>query len=779
MKLRQKLAMVLAAAMVVTAVPVTTMAASTNKFNKTLSLVEGTQVTTKSGLELQMEFDEDAENEVFYLDATDFEFSKKEYLLKTNSDIRDLQDDVHAAQVAVDAAQKVVDEAGDKVTEDQKEALATAKAELKTAKKDLEDAVEAASDTVEIGNVEITVLSEKQLKVKVIAATTEVAVPVYGKAKKGTPAITVDGSDSLATSGKYAISGGEIVTDKALAATVDGDPVNISIDGKGEIGNIKIEEAVAGSLSGQTITIELDNKSDLKFASTQNFKVEGLRGLAGEIDETDVEVSFADDKETIKIKFPTTTNKSRGAVILKGLDVVPQDAREGADTGKVEVTVKGDKIADTDLHVANVTDFGLELKAKETVELTAGKGTKKVKVQFNELAAGSINENRDVYFEFEGATVKEFDKKEFKNDDDEVIAVLTYDAKEEEFQLSFTNKFEDEVLNKFEFEVEIYADVDYTGDVKVIASSRDFDNMEAVVGSVVASTTAKTKEAVVKVGLNGQVAGEIEITEEKAETFAKGKEIIVKLDADAQADGIKIRDAKVEVAEGDVVIDEDSIEIKNGEIRFTIKRESDEASTIKISEIELDVNRLTPEGSYGIVIGGAAISDRNETTNKEDKDNKDERNADVIEVEKFVVVGTKNTEDLPNAAAAKEIVLTVGSTAYTVNGEAKTADAAAFIDASNRTMVPVRFVAEEFGKVDFGTINGVGTVTIFKDGAVLQFQNGSNIMNKNGINVPMDTQVVIKDGRTYVPFKYVADGLGIGYSYDAATKSITFTNQAK
>lgn len=773
MKLRQKLAMVLAAAMVVTAVPVTTMAASTNKFNKTLSLVEGTQVTSGSELFLTMEFSQDAEQEVFYLDATDFEFSEKEYKLVGHKNVRDAQD-------AVNAAQEVVDKAGDSATEAEKKALKDAKDALEKAIKDADDKI-VYEDKDQTYKLEITVSSKEQLKVKVIKATkeNEISVPVFGKAKKGTPAITVDGLDSLATSGKYVISGGEIVTDKALAATVDGDPVNISIDGKGEIGNIKIEEAVAGSLSGQTITIELDNSSDLKFASTQNFKAEGLRGLAGEIKDTDIKVAFDDDNETIKLTFPKTANKSRGAVILKGLDVVPQDAREGADTGKVEVTVKGDKIADTDLHVANVTDFGLELKAKETVELTAGKGTKKVKVQFNELAAGSINENRDVYFEFEGATVKEFDKKEFKNDDNEVIAVLTYDAKEEEFQLSFTDKFEDEVLNKFEFEVEIYADVNYTGDVKVIASSRDFDDMEAVVGSVVASTTATAKEAVVKVGLNGQVAGEIEITEEKAETFAKGKEIIVKLDADAQADGIKIRDAKVEVTEGDVVIDEDSIEIKNGEIRFTIKRESDEASTIKISEIELDVNRLTPEGSYGIVIGGAAISDRNETTNKEDKDNKDERNADVIEVEKFVVVGTKNTEDLPNAAAAKEIVLTVGSTAYTVNGEAKTADAAAFIDASNRTMVPVRFVAEEFGKVDFGTINGVGTVTIFKDGAVLQFQNGSNIMNKNGINVPMDTQVVIKDGRTYVPFKYVADGLGIGYTYDAATKSITFTNQAK
>lgn len=719
MKLRQKLAMVLAAAMVVTAVPVTTMAASTNTFNKTLSLVEGTNVTTASGLKLRMDFDQNAEGQEFYVDAVDFTFNADEY-----------------------KKEGAVDE-----------------------------------------NIEVTVLSETQLKVVVKdngddkVDVTEINVPVYGKAKKGTPAIIVDGSDSLATSGKYTISGGEIVTDKALTATVDGDPVNISVDGKGEIGSIKIEEAVAGALAGQTITIELGRKSDLKFAATQTIEVKGFRGLA---DETiKVETAFDNDRETLKVTFPTNlAKKSRGSVVLKGIDVEPRDAKNGAEVGKVEVTVKGDQIAKTDLHVANISEFGHELKVKEEVELKAGKGSKKVEIRFNELAAGSINTKRDVFFTIEGAKVVDFATKEFKKDD-KVIATVEYDKEDEEFQLSFTNEFDESVINKFAFEVELIADLDYTGDITVTATSRDFEDKEVKAGTVVATTTVKTKDAVVKVGLNGQVAGEIKVTEEKAGTFARNKEIIVKLDADAKYDGIKVRDAKVEVTEGDVEIDKDSIEVKDGEIRFTIKRESDEASTITINEIELDVTRVTPEGSYGVVIGGAAISDRNEKEDKADTTKVDDRLIDTIEVEKFVVVGTKNTEDLPDAAKAKEIVLTVGSLAYTVNGEAKTADAAAFIDASNRTMVPVKFIAEEFGKIDFGAVNGVGTVTIFKDGDVLQFQNGSNIMNKNGINIPMDTQVVIKEGRTYVPFKYVADGLGIGYSYDAATKSITFTNQAK
>ena len=42
------------------------------------------------------------------------------------------------------------------------------------------------------------------------------------------------------------------------------------------------------------------------------------------------------------------------------------------------------------------------------------------------------------------------------------------------------------------------------------------------------------------------------------------------------------------------------------------------------------------------------------------------------------------------------VVMTIGSAEYTVNGEAKTADVAPFINGS-RTMVPDRFVAEAFG----------------------------------------------------------------------------------
>ncbi len=726
MKLRQKLAMVLATAMVITAVPVTTMAASTNGFNKTVSIVADKEITSDSNLFLNVEYaDKDAEEvakkgDTFFINATDFEFTKAAY--------NHIKDD-----------------------------------------KTVEGHTKSKGATVEW-------LSKSQLKVTVTAKDGDVSVAIVGTPKKGNPAITLDGEDSLATSGKYSLTGSEVVTDKVLVATA-GDAKNISVDGYGVIADITIEEKVANAIDGKELTITLPNSSDLifnsKYAKAQDLTVEGKRGLAGEINGATVKY-FVDedgnvDNKKLVVVVDTNTTNTRGSVVLKGIEVQAEDKKGDVDTGEVKVTVAGKGIDDTKLVVANVTEYGVTFKVDEVEKLVAGQGSKEIELTIKENAVDSISEKKDIYFTIEEGYF-DVDVEKFNKDNADKGISINKDA--DEITLDVSKKFEADKINEFKFKVNVGAKASQEGPVVVKAESKNFEeDMTVEVATVEAAVEVKTEALTVKAGLKDQKGGKIVITETKEERLAKNKEIRI---ACAEAKyGFDVKDAKVEVTNGDIEIDTD---VKNGEIIIKVTRTSDEASTITVSDIEVTTDRTVPEGSFDFQVGGTAISKLN--AENDDKTGS-ERFDDVIEVADFIVVGTKNTEDLPNAAAAKEIVLTVGSPAYTVNGEAKTADAAAFIDASNRTMVPVRFVAEEFGKVDFGTINGVGTVTIFKDGAVLQFQNGSNIMNKNGINVPMDTQVVIKDGRTYVPFKYVADGLGIGYSYDAATKSITFTNQAK
>ena len=726
MKLRQKLAMVLATAMVITAVPVTTMAASTNGFNKTLSIVADQKITTNHSLFLEVEYStNDAkvnDGDTFFVNATDFEFN--------------------------------------------------------------EDAYKAA-DFEKDTNATITWLSKSQLKVVVNGNQKTVNVPVVGTPKKGNPAITLDGEDSLATSGKYSLTGAEVVTDKVLVATA-GDAKNISVDGYGSIADITIEEKVAGSLAGKTVSITLPNSSDLifnnKYEGGAQVKVEGKRGLANVA--TEVTAKYAkDDNKKIEITFGDEFKTStRGSVVLKGIEVQAEDKKGDVDTGEVKVTVKADKMDDAKLVVANVTEYGVAFKVSESKELVAGQGSKEIELVVKENAIDSLDSKKDIYFTIEEGYF-DVDVEKFNADNKDKGLSINKDADEITLDLGYVVEKEDKTkdpifkenkINEFKFKVNVGAKASQEGPVVVVASSKNFEeDMKVEVAKVDAAVQVKSEALTVKAGLKDQKGGKIVITETKEERLAKNKEIRIACAEDKY--GFDIKDAKVEVTGGDIEV---KSEVKDGEIIIKVTRSSDEASEITVTDLEVTTDRTVPEGTFDFQVGGTAISklnaEKDSTSTKED-----ERFEDVIEIKEFIKVGTKNTEDLPNAAAAKEIVLTVGSPAYTVNGEAKTADAAPEIDKNGRTMVPVRFVAEEFGKVDFGTINGVGTVTIFKDGAVLQFQNGSNIMNKNGINVPMDTQVVVKNGRTYVPFKYVADGLGINYNYDAATKSITFTNQAK
>ena len=75
MKLRQKLAAVLDTAMVVTAVPVVTMAETSNKIVKSVSVIKKDDKTT--GVALRMKFDDGADaNEEFYFELTNAEWLK-------------------------------------------------------------------------------------------------------------------------------------------------------------------------------------------------------------------------------------------------------------------------------------------------------------------------------------------------------------------------------------------------------------------------------------------------------------------------------------------------------------------------------------------------------------------------------------------------------------------------------------------------------------------------------------------------------------------------------
>lgn len=133
-----------------------------------------------------------------------------------------------------------------------------------------------------------------------------------------------------------------------------------------------------------------------------------------------------------------------------------------------------------------------------------------------------------------------------------------------------------------------------------------------------------------------------------------------------------------------------------------------------------------------------------------------------------------------SVAMAKEVTYTnrygreivFGSNEFNVkyNGDTvKFPDAQPYVDANNRTLVPVRFVSETMG-ADVKWNADTRTAVIAKGDTTVKVTigNKSLAVAKNGTEsaVAMDTEAVLKDGRTFVPVRYVAEALGawVGYS---------------
>jgi uncharacterized repeat protein (TIGR02543 family) len=118
------------------------------------------------------------------------------------------------------------------------------------------------------------------------------------------------------------------------------------------------------------------------------------------------------------------------------------------------------------------------------------------------------------------------------------------------------------------------------------------------------------------------------------------------------------------------------------------------------------------------------------------------------------------------AGVKTSIRLVVGSSSYTVDGVTKTLDAAPEI-VGDRTMVPLRFVAEALGaKLEWD--GETQTVTVELDGKTLKVTIG--------VLAPgMDVPAYIANDRTMVPLRYISETLGCNVEWDPETRTIDIT----
>ena len=120
-----------------------------------------------------------------------------------------------------------------------------------------------------------------------------------------------------------------------------------------------------------------------------------------------------------------------------------------------------------------------------------------------------------------------------------------------------------------------------------------------------------------------------------------------------------------------------------------------------------------------------------------------------------------------------ELKMTLGKTDYTVNGEKRTMDVAPIIR-NDRTMLPVRYVAEALG-AEILWDGATSTATLKTDFVTIKLVVGVSVANVNGQPVTLDAAPFIENSRTYMPVRFVAETLGATVAWDGATSTATIT----
>ncbi len=134
------------------------------------------------------------------------------------------------------------------------------------------------------------------------------------------------------------------------------------------------------------------------------------------------------------------------------------------------------------------------------------------------------------------------------------------------------------------------------------------------------------------------------------------------------------------------------------------------------------------------------------------------------------------TAGMSTTALASEINVTVDG------APVQWTDATPFINEDNRTLVPLRPIANALGLTV--TWDSEAKQASFTDGSMTAiFTIDNNICQISTAfgeaNVEMDTAAVVSNVRTYAPARYLAESFGYTVGWDNTTKSVTISSEAE
>ena len=820
--MKKKIALLLAAVMVVGSLPMTAFASSDNTVSKIQTVEDGEKIDVSITLDDFKGYVAGDETQTIKLTLTNAKFRSTQYDDGVTGGRDITVDDCNSVQwykwdtsqyvkttsadgeyaVAVYGGVTYLIAAGGTIYEEYDIAGTKNAIKITDASTQL-DAV-AAADIPQIrDNVEYTEISDTEAMAEFDITSNDdvIVLKIDAEANgSGDASVTIEATDSIVSSQTLKIAN---IAGGATTATISG---TTSIREKStKIKNIVITETTAGSIDKDG-TIKLKLTNGFKWAKNPEGTTTGVKvfptdcGL--ELDTSDpgngIEIATGEDDQVLYIHLKNESTDGKPATIsLQNIGVYyDEDDVEVGD--ECEVTISDAGTSKQSLTIGTASDYGVSftVEDKDLPTFYAGRYDDEVEtlnVTIKENIEGSWLEGRKTKITFpEGVEVMSVNEEDTDKVDD---VDYTIDENEVEIDVDKASSGKAEVELNFELSIS----PEFTGDIEAtLTGSGVGDDQTVTVGTAVFPVTVDADVNELKIDYRNTAASDIVITEADAGALAKGKTVSLSIDG-IEFDG----DPTVEVESGDMKIE--NVKVNKGTLTFEVKTASQkEAAVIRISDIELYMQRSLPAGEYDLLIvtsdeddniavagttaGDADVSGNILDTTK-DVDNaiiqnyssKDDDATGLFDVDEvtakegYVTVVTAG-RDQGDETFTTTVTVTIGADKMYAGTKEIVLDVPAYIS-NGYTMLPVRAVTEALS--DSAIVrwdDPTHTVTITFGDRVINMVVGSSTMVINGVEVPMQAQCEITDSRAFIPLRDMGYALGLNDSkinWDDATKTAT------
>ncbi|ABI67494.1 copper amine oxidase N-terminal domain-containing protein [Syntrophomonas wolfei] len=312
---------------------------------------------------------------------------------------------------------------------------------------------------------------------------------------------------------------------------------------------------------------------------------------------------------------------------------------------------------------------------------------------------------------------------------------------------------------------------DFRGDLAVEVTGSAGASGAIIVARVKPAFTVSSSKPALVIGKQEQSAGELEISESAGRVFL-ARELWIDFPSAIKL----VRSPKVEITAGDMILSRTVLKQEGDRERLVIpiQNSSSSAAKLLIKDIVYNLNNMLPDGDLQIKLGGPAVNEVNAGPNPIFPSHDWVCEVANASISKEIIQPAKK-DALSPIPVAGSIIFKIGEKTYQVNGQATPMDVEPYI-LEGRTFVPIRYAALAAGinPDDIHWDQTAARVTIHsRDNIIIQLKIGDQVIYRNGNEISMDTAAHIKDGRTMVPLRALAEALGRTVKWDAASSSVS------